>query len=248
MTAPRDSKSIEATRPATIARDRLSTALQLIQEVPNPPPALEKATAFIAKSVGALFSVQSSSPEAPEHTAGVRHAMQHVASALEAMQDVQLKSREADNATAELARTLSVLYPISKVQERQQKGEAEPRPSQPLPDDPRRKSLRLTIETDVGFQTESNFYTGLTQDISEGGLFLATYELQPIGTKMAVSFSLPDGHFVSCVGVVRWIREYNEMTPDIHPGIGLQFTELQAEDKQAVEGFLHRRPALFYED
>lgn len=247
MSNRRDSKMIEAIRPATMAREQLGEALGLIQEIPNPPADVNKVTELIAQALGALFAVQSSEPEEPAHVAGVQQSMGFLSECLERLQEVSVRGPEVDNATATIARTLAVLYPISKVQEKGGISQTPP-PPQAMPHDARRSTQRLAIDADVGFQSESNFYTGFTQDISEGGLFLATYNIQDLGTEMAVSFTLPDGYLVSAVGVVRWVREYNEMTPDIHPGMGLQFTSLAPEDKHAIETFLDQRPAMFYDD
>ncbi len=65
---------------------------------------------------------------------------------------------------------------------------------------------------------------------------------------MALSFTLPDGYLVTAEGRVRWTREYNDMTPDMHPGMGLQFMSLSKNDKAAIDRYLAERPAMFYED
>jgi uncharacterized protein (TIGR02266 family) len=238
---------IEAARPATIARERLGEALGHIQELVDPPPAVARVSELIARAIGALYSVQSSRAEDPEHVAGVRQAMAYLSECLERLQDVDVRAAAIESATATVARTLSVLYPISKVQERGGLPSAPP-PLEALPHDVRRSTQRMAIEADVGFQSDSNFYTGFTEDVSEGGLFVATYQLLDLGTETAVSFTLPDGHLVSAMCKVRWVRELNEMTPDMHPGMGLQFVSLSGEDKSAIEAFLSHRPAMFYDD
>lgn len=245
MPVRRDSQMIPAIRPAGLAREKLGIALGQIQEIPDPPSGVRDVMELIAKAIGALYAVQSSEPDEPGHVAGVKQSMGYLSECLERLQDVG--GDAIDAATSTVAQTLAVLYPVSKVQEKGPLPIEQPT-SHPVPSHPSRITQRMVMETDVGFQSESHFYTGFTQDISEGGLFLATYDVKDIGTKMAVSFTLPDGHFISCVGVVRWLREYNTMTPDVHPGMGLQFSELNSEDGQAIEGFLAQRPAMFYED
>ena len=243
----RDSQMIPAMRPAAIAREKLGMALGQIQEIPDTPPEVMRVTELIAKAIAALFDVQSSNPDDPVHVTGVRLAMEHLSTCLERLQDVKTRGPAIDGATATVAQTLAVLYPISKVQS---KGPM-PLPTPPpkvLPDDPRRTTRRVAVEADVGFQSESHFYTGFTQDVSEGGLFLATFKVLAIGTEMAVSFTLPDGHLVSCAGTVRWTRDYNDRAPNISPGMGVQFKHLQPEDRAAIERYLTQRPALFYED
>jgi len=248
MTAARkDSKMIKAVRPAAMAREMLGEALGQIQDIQGAPLDVEEITEYIAKAIGALFAVQASEPEEPAHVAGVQQSMSYLSACLEKMQDVSVRGPAIDSATSTLARTLAVLYPISKAQE---KGPLPQQPAapQPIAADPRRVTQRSGMEVDIGFQSETNFFTGFSQDISEGGIFLATYDLVDRGTEMAVSFTLPDGHLVSCTGVVRWIREHNDATPDVYPGMGVQFTDLSAEDRQAIDGFLKQRPAMFYEE
>lgn len=243
----KDSKMIKAVRPAAMAKEMLGQALGQIQDISDAPVDVQEITAYIAKAIGALFAVQSSEPDEPAHVAGVQQAMSYLSSCLEKLQDVSVRGPAIDAATGTLARTLAVLYPVSKVQERGPLPDRLPAPT-PLAHDPRRVTQRAGVEVDIGFQSETNFFTGFSQDISEGGIFIATYDLLDRGTEMAVSFTLPDGHLVSCTGVVRWIREHNEMTPDVYPGMGVQFMNLSGEDRQAIEGFLQQRPAMFYEE
>ncbi len=243
----RDSQVIGATKPATLARAKLGEALGLIQEIPNPPDDLQQVTELIAKALKSLFEVQSSEPEDPVHVSGVRQSMTYLSECLERLQDVTTRGPEIDGATATIARTLAILYPISRVQERGPLAHDSVAP-RPLPHDSRRATQRVGLEVDVGFESESQFYTGFTQDISEGGLFVATYDLKEIGTQVAISFSLPDGNLINCAGMVRWLRVFNDATPDIYPGMGIQFQNLEEEDKRAIETFLNARPAMFWED
>ena len=243
----RDSQMIKAAKPAAFARERLSEALGLIQEIPAPPDDVQEVVALIAQALKSLFDVQSSEPEDPIHVLGVQEAMGFLSRCLERLQDVSVRGPAIDKATAAVARTLAVLYPISRVQERGPLVN-ETGPLKPLPHDSRRSTQRLGLEVDVGFESDSHFFTGFTQDVSEGGLFVATYDVRDIGTEIAISFTLPDGELINCVGVVRWLREYNDTTPDVYPGMGVQFVDFPAKDRQAIESFLAQRPAMFWED
>ncbi len=112
----------------------------------------------------------------------------------------------------------------------------------------RRRAPRAAVEAEIGFQSDTNFYTGLSEDISTGGLFLATFNLRPIGSVLNVNFTLPGGHFISVDGIVRWVREYNELNSDASPGMGIQFENLGASEKDAIDAFIQQRTTLFYED
>jgi uncharacterized protein (TIGR02266 family) len=107
---------------------------------------------------------------------------------------------------------------------------------------------RLAVAVDVSMYTEHNFYTGLTENLSEGGLFIATYEVPSLGTEIELTISLPNHPPIKTVGVVRWHREYNKFTSDLAPGIGVQFLTLAKPDHEAIERFLREREPLLYEN
>jgi len=113
----------------------------------------------------------------------------------------------------------------------------------------RRRGPRIALEATVDFSSESNFYTGFTSDISEGGLFVATYALQTVGTRVELRFDLPDGYEIHVVGVVRWVRDPRDPgDQDVPPGIGIQFEQLTPDDEAAISAFVSVREALFYID
>lgn len=106
---------------------------------------------------------------------------------------------------------------------------------------------RLAVEVEVSMHTQHNFYTGLTENLSEGGLFVATYENIPIGTSISVTVRLPNQNAIKAEGTVRWVREHSDFTEDVSPGIGVQFTDLQPDDRRVIESFIKTRAPLFYE-
>jgi uncharacterized protein (TIGR02266 family) len=240
---------LQATRPAQLARAMLGEALGQIQDVRDARLNAEGVTASIAKAVGALFAVQASEPDDPAHRAGVCQAMDHLRGTLLEMQEIIAEEPALTNATRTIAKTLAILYPVSKVQERQSLLPGAPAAAihGEIPRDPRRTVPRYSIETEIGFQSDSNFFTGFTEDVSEGGLFVATYDNRPIGSKLSVNFTLPDGHLVSAEGIVRWTREYNGATPNVLPGMGVQFTALEKSDQAKINRFLTQREPMFYE-
>ncbi|MBN1655165.1 MAG: TIGR02266 family protein [Deltaproteobacteria bacterium] len=112
----------------------------------------------------------------------------------------------------------------------------------------RRKHQRVALETEVTLQGTSNFYNGFTEDISCGGLFLSTYCLEPIGTKIDLAFTLPNGYVVRAPGRVRWLRDIRDPEDDTAPGMGIMFEDLKAEDKIEIEAFIKARSPIFYDD
>ena len=104
------------------------------------------------------------------------------------------------------------------------------------------------MEADLGLLSDSNFYTGLSQDISAGGLFVATYNLMDVGTVVQLEFDLSDGRPpIEVQGEVRWIREHNEYS-DAGPGMGLRFVDLAPEAHARIVAFVSQRDTLFFDD
>jgi uncharacterized protein (TIGR02266 family) len=111
-----------------------------------------------------------------------------------------------------------------------------------------REHPRYEIELDVGLECESNFYVGLTETISEGGLFIATHQLRPVGTTVEVSLTLPDSrHTIRSTATVRWARDYSEDN-DAPPCMGVRFEKVDPEHVRAIKAFLARRAPIFYDD
>jgi uncharacterized protein (TIGR02266 family) len=111
----------------------------------------------------------------------------------------------------------------------------------------RRRASRVALCIEVGFQSDSNFYAGFTEDISEGGLFVATHMLKEIGTELVLRFTLPDAHEISVVGVVRWLRDPYDADSDTTPGMGVQLRDLSADDLTMIREFLMLRDPLFHD-
>lgn len=102
----------------------------------------------------------------------------------------------------------------------------------------------------MGFETDSNFYTGLTQDISSGGLFVATHNLKPVGSRFMIQFKLPGQQApIDVEAEVRWLRETSSLHRSDGPhGMGVRFVNLSPAHKQLIETFLKQRESLFYDD
>lgn len=130
------------------------------------------------------------------------------------------------------ARARALLYPISTKIEQEAELSAAPRRSSISSSPPgmessrfqnRRSSLRRVVEADIGLCANTLFFTGSSEDISAGGLFVSTYDILHVGEKVNVNFFLPKGPALSMDGIVRWVREFNEMIPEMMPGMGIQF-------------------------
>jgi uncharacterized protein (TIGR02266 family) len=112
----------------------------------------------------------------------------------------------------------------------------------------RRVYPRFGVDVDVSLGSDHNFYSGLAENLSAGGVFVATHCVKPVGNEIEFSVYLSEvDRVVKGKGEVRWIREYNEHS-DVPPGMGIRFIELAEGSAEAIEEFLARREPLLYDD
>ena len=123
-----------------------------------------------------------------------------------------------------------------------------PRADSQVPDAPRREHDRFSVDLEVNVHSEHNFYAGLAENLSAGGLFIATHKLQKVGSKLELSLRMPDSEDVfQIVGEVRWVRLFNEHS-DTSPGLGVRFADLPTGASAAIDRFLAQREPLFFDD
>jgi uncharacterized protein (TIGR02266 family) len=123
---------------------------------------------------------------------------------------------------------------------------SEARPPRPAPAE-RRQYPRFPVTVEVTHVSDHNFFTGFMEDISEGGLFIASYHLFEMGSCFELEFTLPgqqDPCLVQCQ--VQWIRVYNPSS-DAFPGMGVQFLDLDPKARELIQRFIKQRQPLFYE-
>ncbi|HXT95314.1 MAG TPA: TIGR02266 family protein [Polyangia bacterium] len=113
-----------------------------------------------------------------------------------------------------------------------------------------RAAERFDLEVKVDLESDHNFYTGLTQNISSGGLFIATSAIRKIGDRITLQFSLPGTpDLVSVETEVRWIRENSALhRVDGATGMGVRFVNLSPVASAAITKFLESRDSLYYDD
>lgn len=112
----------------------------------------------------------------------------------------------------------------------------------------RRSVGRLDFTLEVSGESGHQFFTGFAENISTGGLFIATYHTLPVGTRLRVGFRVPglDRNF-ECDSEVRWVREYSDHSCAVVPGIGVKFLNLSSSDVAQLDQQLSRLETLFFE-
>jgi len=104
------------------------------------------------------------------------------------------------------------------------------------------------VDLDVSLGSDHNFYSGFAENLSAGGIFVATHLLKPVGSQIEVTIHVPDSEVpIRGRGEVRWIREYNERS-DTPPGMGIRFYALEANAIEGIQAFLAQREPLFFDE
>jgi uncharacterized protein (TIGR02266 family) len=109
-----------------------------------------------------------------------------------------------------------------------------------------RASERVSLEVELHMASDSHFFSGLSGDISEGGVFVSTYRELAVGSLVDLEFSLPGAHrTVHTRGEVRWHRD---ASANQTPGVGIAFEEIPDDDRALIHRFCTMRPPLYYDD
>jgi uncharacterized protein (TIGR02266 family) len=106
------------------------------------------------------------------------------------------------------------------------------------------------VPAELGAHSPSNFYKGLSGNdiVDHGGLFVSTYKLPKLGTRVRLRVSLPGGYEFEANAVVRWRREPSDASTDAPPGFGAQFTDITPEARQLVYRYVRNREPMFHDD
>jgi Tfp pilus assembly protein PilZ len=100
----------------------------------------------------------------------------------------------------------------------------------------------------VTLESENNFYTGVTNDIGEGGVFIAIDDPPPIGSELSFELQLgEDGPCWPVMGVIRWIRSVDVAGEGSPAGCGVEWFWIPPRALVAVNAFVAHREPLFYE-
>lgn len=126
------------------------------------------------------------------------------------------------------------------------------RPPEPAPRPPSvmGPGAPVRIEAALGAHSPTNFYKGLSGNdvIESGGLFVATYQIPPLGTQVLLKVALPGGYEFDAVAVVRWARETRDEDSDAPPGFGAAFVQIAPEARTLVYRYVRNREPLVHDE
>ena len=255
-------------------REALAPALLSLQTLAISDAGLERAIEQTAAASSALYKAEAESVTDEASTSYIHAAAERLQRAMVDIGALRPQHHELEVAATALAQTLALLYPVMQHKLRQRRArlpaeglsDAEARelrtmsgyPRAPAPtgrfqrpsgfdgsDRRAQGDKRVFVEVEIGLSTESHIYTGISLDVSTGGVFVATYEVSAPGTRVTLYFVLPDGHVVNAEGVVRWTRAQSVESP---PGMGVAFVHISPESLAHIANFCASRPPLYFDD
>ena len=110
-----------------------------------------------------------------------------------------------------------------------------------------REFLRVPISVEVTLESEHNFFAGITDNISEGGVFVAMHNPPLRGAEVVFELVIgPARHHIE--GEVCWVRDARMASEGSPEGCGIRWKKISDEALKAVQRFVRSRDTLFYED
>lgn len=231
---------------ASKARETLSGALEALQKEKDVPQDVLQVTEHIAQSVGALFEAERASTERDGRSC-VKSSLGFLSQTLALLQDARDSHKGIGVAADVIAKAMSALYPLTS---RPSVPPPKPKDGAPVP-----TSVRLAngqgetkLEANIGATTESNFFVGFSGEISEGGVFIASYDTLPVGSSTHLLVTLPGGFEMNVQGTVKFVRDPLDMMAEAEPGMGVAFNALDDKDRELILRFIRKRAPMFYDD
>ena len=220
--------------------------LEACQSDPSLGDTLDTLAQHLAQAQGKLFQASQQPEDSPAGVDMMRRAMEFLAQSLKVLQDIESSSDAVATAASSIAQALKALHPVIEEVKEQSKKRSQPPP--PADDEISDDTMKVNVNTMLNLNTDHQFYNGFSENIEEGGIFVATFDPKPEGSKVLVNFKLAGGRKVAARGIVHFVIEYNPLATEMAPGMGVRFTDLLANDKVAIEEYLKQREPMFYDD
>jgi uncharacterized protein (TIGR02266 family) len=108
---------------------------------------------------------------------------------------------------------------------------------------------RAPLDIEVTLESDNNFYSGIANDISEGGVFIATVVPPAVGSEITMALRLYDESSPTwrVTGVVRWIRSFEASCDGCPPGCGIQWRAIPAGALREIAHFVAQRDTILFE-
>lgn len=113
----------------------------------------------------------------------------------------------------------------------------------------RRRFKRLPLDIDVEFKSKGKsegFSSGKVLNISAVGLLIFTQKIYPLGEILKIKISLlPQPGLIELEAKVVWLVQ-KDIQPQIYPGMGLEFHNLNSQAQKKIIEFVERNLPLSY--
>ncbi|MBI4481739.1 MAG: PilZ domain-containing protein [Acidobacteria bacterium] len=103
----------------------------------------------------------------------------------------------------------------------------------------KRRYLRVPLLVrQLRVKDDRGAFFGYATNLSTSGIFVQTFHLKAIGSRLQLLFTLPgDTSAIACMAEVVWVRDY-DLKGHKNPGVGLRFVELSAEVACRINQFV----------
>jgi uncharacterized protein (TIGR02266 family) len=109
------------------------------------------------------------------------------------------------------------------------------------------RAPRVPLEVVVTLESDHNFFSGVANNLSEGGIFIATAHPPQIGSEVGFELVLGGERFL-VMGVVRWVRDERAASSGAPAGCGVKWVNLEEGTLAAIQHFVEVRETDFYEE
>jgi len=99
----------------------------------------------------------------------------------------------------------------------------------------RRIAMRMVLHAQVNVKSESNFFMGFAENISEGGVFVSTFSPPAVGDEVELAVGVEGSDAIPVKGIVRWHRTDEQGNSS---GCGVQFVDLTDDARRTLEMLL----------
>ena len=109
-----------------------------------------------------------------------------------------------------------------------------------------RQAPRVPLVVEVTLESEHNFFAGVANNVSEGGIFVAMNHPPAVGSEVGFELLLGGERFL-VMGVVCWVRDERAASQDAPAGCGVKWVHLEDGALEAIHHFIDVRQTDFYE-
>ena|SRR5690554_6186365 len=111
----------------------------------------------------------------------------------------------------------------------------------------KREQDRHDLRVKVAWMIDSRQYTGVSNDISSGGLFVASEQIPMHGVECKMAFKLPNCEEpIRAIARVAWSRFEAGETPEEPCGFGVEFLQLSPRGKESLHEYIELSDALLF--